>query len=233
MVSIASLADQFGTQVFTITANDGQAAHSIYETSFTVTVLSVYVPPICSDVEDLYPTETGLTTSAEVEITVVDASSSEIHVTAVSENKLLIPDESISVRQDGTTWTIHVNIPEHKSGECKITLKIDDGISVRERSFTIFLPEITGLEENTGNDHLYLYPNPTSGDLGIVFDGHLNAVEANYTIINSKGTIAHQGALTFSSNQFTLSTEKLAAGIYILKITTDQGQLRALKFVKR
>ena len=36
--------DQFGTQVFIITANDGQAAHSIYETSFTVTVLSVYDP---------------------------------------------------------------------------------------------------------------------------------------------------------------------------------------------
>lgn len=172
VVSIASLADRFGTQVFIITANDGQAEHSIYETSFTVTVLSVYDPPICSDVEDLYPSETDLPTSAEVEITVVDASSSEIHVTAVSENKLLIPDENISISQDGTTWTIHVNIAEHKGGECKITLKIDDGISVQERSFTIFLPEITGLEENTGNDHLYLYPNPTSGDLGIVFDGH-------------------------------------------------------------
>ena len=78
--------------------------------------------------------------------------------------------------------------------------------------------------------HLSIYPNPAGNTLTIDCSGIGLSPSYNCEIINIQGVI--QQGLKFSGMQFILDISKLKTGMYILKITTENGQMVTGKFIK-
>lgn len=72
-----------------------------------------------------------------------------------------------------------------------------------------------GIEENNLIT-AYIYPNPTSNQVTILFDGTV----ANLKITDAQGKLIRQQSIT---NNATLSISSFESGIYIFEISTDKG----------
>ena len=95
--------------------------------------------------------------------------------------------------------------------------------SIPIKNTTYACPYFTGIKEiKQDNIIARLYPNPVSGMLYIESSAEVNRIEI-YDVLGCRQLIA-----TYS-NKIDCST--LSAGIYILKLTTSQGNL-IKKFVK-
>lgn len=91
--------------------------------------------------------------------------------------------------------------------------------------------EIKNLNFETANGNIAIYPNPTFDDLTIEFP-ELLAERATLEIVDVLGRKVMETTLAQKLHRFTLNTDKLAAGTYILKIKMNNVTTLVQKFEK-
>ncbi|MFK7783961.1 MAG: T9SS type A sorting domain-containing protein, partial [Crocinitomicaceae bacterium] len=64
------------------------------------------------------------------------------------------------------------------------------------------------------NDHVNIYPNPTSTELNVELEG-----EFDVTLFDSRGRVVYQGT---GKDLITLSTEEYEAGVYLVQLKTEE-----------
>ncbi|HSC53897.1 MAG TPA: T9SS type A sorting domain-containing protein [Phnomibacter sp.] len=80
---------------------------------------------------------------------------------------------------------------------------------------------------------LSYYPNPTSGNLVIEFTQSMSG-KANIQIADASGKIALQTKTSITNSRNTVvNVTSLKPGIYLLKLTEDNGTVSTIKFVKQ
>lgn len=99
--------------------------------------------------------------------------------------------------------------------------------------FEIVFEEVTmSTVENTFSNFV-LFPNPAQGEINIA-SGNVTEQEVQLTITNVLGQTVYNHFHTLNSNGlFTLDTAPFGAGVYILKLTGNNGQQFTTKFIKK
>ena len=79
---------------------------------------------------------------------------------------------------------------------------------------------------------VWVYPNPTGGQLTVVLDGEMG--QKRIVLRNMYGQIVKQALVTSPSETYTLSVEDLVSGIYLWEVTTASSlRLGAGKVIKQ
>lgn len=89
-------------------------------------------------------------------------------------------------------------------------------------AFELEVTEFVGIENITINSKVNVYPNPVVASLNVICDFNCDA--ANYCIYGSNGAVVYnETAPCISGQAKVINVETLPAGLYLLKVTTDQG----------
>lgn len=89
-------------------------------------------------------------------------------------------------------------------------------------AFELEVTEFVGIENITINSKVNVYPNPVVASLNVICDFNCDA--ANYCIYGANGAVLYnETAPCVSSQAKVINVEALPAGLYLLKVTTDQG----------
>ena len=145
----------------------------------------------------------------------------------LEESYLTFPSNHIDTVELGKlpagNYTINLSGYITNDSNC---LAVIDSNSIAD-SFTV--SSIVGINELSIASKVSIYPNPVKNNLTIEMkdDIHLN----DFTIQNIEGkTVQINRSTTLNSHSFNLNMESLSAGMYILILQTNEGELRH-KFV--
>ena len=108
--------------------------------------------------------------------------------------------------------TIHLAFV-HKNCSDEFWIKLDD----------INVSEGVGIEQNTTDNYVSIFPNPTNSVLN-VYANNFRKVE----IINFLGQVVYQNQIT--ENQFQIDVSNLTSGIYFVRLSGEQTVTK--KFIK-
>jgi subtilisin-like proprotein convertase family protein len=131
----------------------------------------------------------------------------------------------------GTSSTI---APLHgfaDSGSYIITLSIVDSLGCSSSaSNTISVQLISGIND-IADVGASVYPNPFNSNVNISFNEVLNE-SVNITIVNAIGDIVYSKRLDKGVQNYTVSTDNLASGIYLLQLSTAAHR-QEIKLIKQ
>ena len=89
-------------------------------------------------------------------------------------------------------------------------------------AFELEVTEFDGVENISINSQVSVFPNPVVTALNVICDFNCDA--ANYCIYGANGAEVYNETTSCISGQAkAINVEKLPAGLYLLKVTTDQG----------
>jgi hypothetical protein len=84
---------------------------------------------------------------------------------------------------------------------------------------------ILGIEEETSNNIFKLYPNPNNGSFGIAIS-ELKGKNAQISVLDLSGRVVYQQTLQVGGSLETELNISLAAGMYVLQVSTEKENLR-------
>ncbi len=125
--------------------------------------------------------------------------------TTYSERITTEPSPSVTVNPEGAVGKI-IRIVSNLT----LTLNLAE--------VQVFGDDILGIEDNTKTNRLFVYPNPTSGNINIDLKG-FKVEAAKIEIIDYLGKTIHSGAIKNGSN--TVDFSNLSSGLYIIKVSDD------------
>lgn len=85
----------------------------------------------------------------------------------------------------------------------------------------------SGVKENISVAYINVYPNPTSSNFNLDFT-LMEDQDLNIELFNNMGQVVYtnrSGRLGVGSHRFTVSTDDLADGIYMLQLSSDKGTI--------
>lgn len=89
-------------------------------------------------------------------------------------------------------------------------------------AYELEVTEFVGIENITINSQVNIFPNPVVAMLNVICDFNCDA--ANYRIYGMNGAIVYdETSACISAQAKTINVEALPAGVYLLKVTTNQG----------
>ena len=115
-------------------------------------------------------------------------------------------------------------------GTATITITTVDGNKTETCAVTVSQstsPDNPNAVEEALFANISVVPNPFSSQLRI---SHKEAINVRYALLDTKGTTLYQGVL--ESAETTLNTENLKAGIYLLRLSADNGATKTITVVK-
>jgi hypothetical protein len=105
------------------------------------------------------------------------------------------------------------------------TARIDTRANTEElfREVIEFYRTTTGVDELTGNNNDFeIYPNPAADYL--IIKPLINKIsEAYFELYNLQGVKVMQQQVSFTGNEFKINTASLTRGLYLYKITSENG----------
>jgi len=115
------------------------------------------------------------------------------------------------------TYTITVNWTGEGNGTITVEEETADGCSGSSEEFVVTIDDCTGIGENDKDLQVTVSPNPANDYVKIKADSPLKTV----SILNLHAELIEE--IIGGENEVLLKTNKLAPGLYFLKIETDQG----------
>jgi len=103
-------------------------------------------------------------------------------------------------------------------------VSFDDVALSANRYYTVGVGDaVTGIDDLTKNNfNLNVFPNPSNGVLTFTMDQNV-ANSATVNVLNAIGEVVFSKELTIVENGNTIELEDIPAGMYFLKITTENG----------
>jgi len=98
------------------------------------------------------------------------------------------------------------------------------------KNYTVGVDEV---EKRSEGKNLSLYPNPTNGNVNIVFDGY-DGETATIQVMDISGRLVQSedlGKLGSGEINHSFSTNALNSGVYIVNISSDSGVKRVTKLI--
>ena len=130
--------------------------------------------------------------------------------------------------QDETIATVDAqgNVKGVKVGKVKIDVTTDvDGV---KGTCDVTVEKANAVEEAVFAD-VRVMPNPFETNLRIVLGGENRGVK--YELINANGAVVRNGGIV--ANETLVETSELAAGVYILRLTSESGRTKSFKLIRK
>jgi hypothetical protein len=102
---------------------------------------------------------------------------------------------------------------------------VSQGVQQSIELFTLSNPELT-----TVNVTAVTYPNPTT-DVVVLALTDANLIGISYVLYDLKGRAVGKGVVTQNNTQ--IGMQRLAIGIYILKVSQNNQELKTFKIIKK
>lgn len=111
------------------------------------------------------------------------------------------------------------------------TFRMDMGTSAKGENFTIDVPALLAVyggdshveQLGVANKGLSVYPNPVTGGLARVRCNDENVAEGMAVVATLSGSVVLQQPLTFDNGDATLNVSDLLPGMYIVRLTSENG----------
>ena len=107
----------------------------------------------------------------------------------------------------------------------KITVEVNFETATSATDFTVSTSEVTALPQNLQEAELILFPNPFSNNLTVEIKGKLKHSQLEVVVFNSQGEEVLVTKQVLVNGRLTLPLKKLAAGRYLIKISTGDGTI--------
>ena len=172
---------------------------------------------------------TGVTvTPKTVDLTVGKTKQLSISIqpTTASNQRYTCQSDNVSV----ATVTNAGLITAVSVGTANITVTTEDGNKTETCKVTVSQstsPDNPNAVEEALFADISVAPNPFSSQLRI---SHKEAINTHYALLDARGSILYQGSL--EGAETTLNTENLKAGIYLLRLSADNGATKTITVVK-
>jgi hypothetical protein len=88
--------------------------------------------------------------------------------------------------------------------------------------------DITSVGKNKKDDKIKAFPVPSSGDVCVPLPSNS---QFDFKILNLEGKIFKQGTIGKQHDKYIFNLETLPQGIYIIKLTDEQGTVYNVKVV--
>jgi len=228
MVTIFSLPDASGMEVFTITANDGQVQNSIATGSFILSVNEVNDAPEFSisgnilENEDFSGTRTVLITPAAVP----QSEAGQTVTYSLSPSGVSFADVSINAN----TGIVSVSSVPNKSGMQQFTVTANDGQAsnnIATQTFTLTIQPVNDAPSFTLSGDIFENEDFTGARTVTVSPGLVPADEMTQTVTYTLSP----ASVSFANIHFNAATGKVtilsvpnASGMEVFTITANDGQ---------
>lgn len=90
-------------------------------------------------------------------------------------------------------------------------------------SFDVIVTQVVNVEDHEWAQHISVFPNPTSDRLTISNQSNETIISA--TIVDVNGKVLDEINFSENMSEQTISVENLAAGVYFIKLTTENSSL--------
>ena len=115
----------------------------------------------------------------------------------------------------------------------KFVFNNDGGNNIYIDNINLYPASMTDIVEPNKLDKLTVFPNPTNGLVNIQVTGK-SGVDYNITLLNTLGQVmgtVYTGQLADGLNSFEYNTEKMAKGVYLVRIESE-GNVQTVKLTK-
>ena len=227
-VSITSLPEMSGTQLFTVTANDGQSVSNTHAQTFTLTVNSVNDAPVMTAISDITINEdAGMQV---VNLSGINAGGNEtqtLSVSAVSDNQLLIANPSVSYTSANATGSLSFAPVANKSGVAHITVTVSDGSLSLDRMFTVTVNPVNDAPAFTTSGNVTVSEDFVTTEIISMSLVGVPADEVGQTVTYSLSPASVSFAnvsINSATGEVTITSVADASGSQMFTVTADDGQ---------
>ena len=188
---------------------------------------------VTTDVADVKGTCDVTVTGAAIVPTGITIEPLSVKVGGTKQIKYTLQPEGATAKvtfksQDETIATVDAqgNVKGVKVGKVKIDVTTDvDGV---KGTCDVTVEKPNAVEEAVFAD-VRVMPNPFETNLRIVLGGENRGVK--YELINANGAVVRNGGIV--ANETLVETSELAAGVYILRLTSESGRTKSFKLIRR
>lgn len=227
-VTITSIPGAFGTQVFTITANDGQAINTTANATFTLTVNEVNDPPTFSVSGDIVVEEDFTTT--EIVTVTPDPVTPEEADQVVTYSLVPASVSFANVNINPNTGEVIITAIADMSGTQEFTIIADDGENnnnLATQTFTLTINPINDLPVFVMDGNLMLEEDFSGIELVSVIQGPVPADEVGetptYSLSPSSVAFANVN-IDPNTGQVSIAAIADASGSQVFTVTANDGQ---------
>lgn len=130
-------------------------------------------------------------------------------------------EDEISVNTSGSYFSAYIASNKKATGTFDIVYQVSDPSgNLRTKSKLVNVIESTGLEETEAKQNIFVYPNPTNGELTIEISQNM-VPQGKILITNSLGKVMRSIPKDeFNGQQYHLNMKKWDAGLYFIKLET-------------
>ena len=188
---------------------------------------------VTTDVADVKGTCDVTVTGAAIVPTGITIDPLSVKVGGTKQIKYTLQPEGATAKvmfksQDETIATVDAqgNVKGVKVGKVKIDVTTDvDGV---KGTCDVTVEKANAVEEAVFAD-VRVMPNPFETNLRIVLGGENRGVK--YELINANGAVVRNGGIV--ANETLVETSELAAGVYILRLTSESGRTKSFKLIRK
>ena len=188
---------------------------------------------VTTDVADVKGTCDVTVTGAAIVPTGITIEPLSVKVGGTKQIKYTLQPEGATAKvmfksQDETIATVDAqgNVKGVKVGKVKIDVTTDvDGV---KGACDVTVEKPNAVEEAVFAD-VRVMPNPFETNLRIVLGGENRGVK--YELINANGAVVRNGGIV--ANETLVETSELAAGVYILRLTSESGRTKSFKLIRK
>lgn len=188
---------------------------------------------VTTDVADVKGTCDVTVTGAAIVPTGITIEPLSVKVGGTKQIKYTLQPEGATAKvmfksQDETIATVDAqgNVKGVKVGKVKIDVTTDvDGVN---GTCDVTVEKPNAVEEAVFAD-VRVMPNPFETNLRIVLGGENRGVK--YELINANGAVVRNGGIV--ANETLVETSELAAGVYILRLTSESGRTKSFKLIRK
>ena len=188
---------------------------------------------VTTDVADVKGTCDVTVTGAAIVPTGITIDPLSVKVGGTKQIKYTLQPEGATAKvmfksQDETIATVDAqgNVKGVKVGKVKIDVTTDvDGVN---GTCDVTVEKPNAVEEAVFAN-VRVMPNPFETNLRIVLGGENRGVK--YELINANGAVVRNGGIV--ANETLVETSELAAGVYILRLTSESGRTKSFTLIRK
>ncbi|GIV35046.1 MAG: hypothetical protein KatS3mg031_2581 [Chitinophagales bacterium] len=227
-ISIKSIPNMFGSQTFTVTANDGQSSNNTYSQTFTLTVNDINYPPTIDAIADMIIDEdAGMQTVHINGVTAGLGETQNITITASSDNPLLIPNLIINYSSPDASGLLYFAPSQNINGTANITITVSDGELTTSRMFKVTVNPVNDPPMFTLSGNVTVAEDFTSTEIVSVTPAPVPADETSqvvsYSIAPASVSFANI-AFNPATGQVSITSLPDASGSQTFTLTANDGQ---------
>ncbi len=210
----------YGALTIPVTINDGVLTSEVFDLNVTVNSVND-VPIVVTTIDDLTVDQGFGTTTVDLANVFADIEGDALTLSATSADQTIA-----TVAVNGNDLTI----TEVGAGVITITVAANDGNGGEATTeFTLTINMITSLEEEL-RGLIRIYPNPVESRLFLSVEQSIDVSDISlYSLSGIQVPIAFGGQ---HPGKYAFDLEALPAGIYLLKVTAEEGSLTQ-RIIKR